>query len=324
LTSASNAASNYASTQKALADATKNLAEAQNAESEARKRHDEVMAESDASASQRQSVQKALANAVSETAEATRNLTLAQQEDSKAADEHGKTYIQRLQEQAGAAQQFLQTIITLYSMGLRGEALAQIGQMSAQAGITAGTELINGGEAAITETMRLVDATNGAATKIAELTTAGFIGTGVITANNTVKGFEDVMGEKGTGKKKLMQVMDRLAADLQRETTITVTTVHRSVYESVGLPGRAMGGPVTAEQAYVVGERGPEVFVPDVSGTIVPNHALPSPATGGLGGGITLNVYAGMGTDGGDVGRQIVDALRQYERRNGPVPITVR
>jgi hypothetical protein len=36
------------------------------------------------------------------------------------------------------------------------------------------------------------------------------------------------------------------------------------------LPGRASGGPVTAGQPYVVGERGKELFVPDVSGTVVP------------------------------------------------------
>lgn len=40
------------------------------------------------------------------------------------------------------------------------------------------------------------------------------------------------------------------------------------------LPGRADGGPVTAGQAYWVGERGPEPFVPSQSGTIIPNHAL--------------------------------------------------
>ncbi len=34
------------------------------------------------------------------------------------------------------------------------------------------------------------------------------------------------------------------------------------------LPGRANGGPVAANQAYMVGERGPEVFVPNSSGQI--------------------------------------------------------
>lgn len=37
--------------------------------------------------------------------------------------------------------------------------------------------------------------------------------------------------------------------------------------------GRASGGPVSAGQAYVVGERGPELFMPNVNGTIVPNGA---------------------------------------------------
>jgi phage-related minor tail protein len=35
-----------------------------------------------------------------------------------------------------------------------------------------------------------------------------------------------------------------------------------------GLPGRATGGPVSAGRGYVVGERGPELFVPSSSGRI--------------------------------------------------------
>lgn len=37
---------------------------------------------------------------------------------------------------------------------------------------------------------------------------------------------------------------------------------------------RAMGGPVSAGKAYLVGERGPELFRPVSSGAIVPNHAM--------------------------------------------------
>jgi hypothetical protein len=36
----------------------------------------------------------------------------------------------------------------------------------------------------------------------------------------------------------------------------------------LGLPGRATGGPVTGGRAFVVGERGPEIFVPTSSGRI--------------------------------------------------------
>lgn len=40
--------------------------------------------------------------------------------------------------------------------------------------------------------------------------------------------------------------------------------------------GRASGGPVDSNTPYMVGERGPELFVPRSSGSIVPNHALNS------------------------------------------------
>ena len=36
-------------------------------------------------------------------------------------------------------------------------------------------------------------------------------------------------------------------------------------------PGKAIGGPVNEGQPYIIGERGPELFVPNTSGTIVPN-----------------------------------------------------
>lgn len=39
-------------------------------------------------------------------------------------------------------------------------------------------------------------------------------------------------------------------------------------------PGRAAGGPVTGGMPYTVGERGPELFLPGQSGSIVPNHLL--------------------------------------------------
>ena len=40
-----------------------------------------------------------------------------------------------------------------------------------------------------------------------------------------------------------------------------------------GAPGRAHGGPVAAGRGYIVGERGPELFVPSGSGRIEPGRA---------------------------------------------------
>jgi phage-related minor tail protein len=40
------------------------------------------------------------------------------------------------------------------------------------------------------------------------------------------------------------------------------------------LPALAMGGPLAGGQPALVGEQGPEIFQPNTSGTIIPNHAL--------------------------------------------------
>lgn len=52
-----------------------------------------------------------------------------------------------------------------------------------------------------------------------------------------------------------------------------------------GLSGaRANGGPVTAGGSYLVGENGPEIYTPSVSGQIIPNHEIHSaPASSGEG-----------------------------------------
>lgn len=44
-----------------------------------------------------------------------------------------------------------------------------------------------------------------------------------------------------------------------------------------GLPGRATGGPVSPGRAFLVGERGPEVFVPTASGRIETGSGLGQP-----------------------------------------------
>ena len=52
----------------------------------------------------------------------------------------------------------------------------------------------------------------------------------------------------------------------------------------IGGKGKAAGGPVMGGASYMVGERGPEMFVPFTDGMIIPNHAL-------SGAGSTNNFY---------------------------------
>ena len=59
--------------------------------------------------------------------------------------------------------------------------------------------------------------------------------------------------------------------------TIDITAVDPNIVNSLGgLTPRANGGPVGAGQPYMVGERGPELFVPGAQGNIVPNNAMGS------------------------------------------------
>lgn len=58
-----------------------------------------------------------------------------------------------------------------------------------------------------------------------------------------------------------------------------------------GLPGKAIGGPVSANTPYMVGERGPEMFIPSTAGSITPNNKLDS-GSGGSTTYITNNISA--------------------------------
>ncbi len=53
----------------------------------------------------------------------------------------------------------------------------------------------------------------------------------------------------------------------------------------ISLPGRAVGGSVGGNTPYIVGERGPELFVPSQGGNIITNSAL-----SGMGGGSSVNL----------------------------------
>lgn len=75
------------------------------------------------------------------------------------------------------------------------------------------------------------------------------------------------------------------------------------------IKGKAMGGSVIQNVPYIVGERGPELFVPQTSGTIVPNTKT---ATN-----VTINVYAPSTIDEEGFSRAVVSALNNAQSRTG-------
>jgi len=61
--------------------------------------------------------------------------------------------------------------------------------------------------------------------------------------------------------------------------------------------GKAAGGPVTGGTPYVVGEKGPELFVPNSHGNIVPNHDMRG------GSNVVVNIDASGSSVQGDAGQ---------------------
>lgn len=84
-----------------------------------------------------------------------------------------------------------------------------------------------------------------------------------------------------SGKLSMDKLVDAILADFERialkQFVIQpVEDLVSSFASSLFSGARAAGGPVDAGSAYLVGEQGPELFVPNTSGTIAPNSALSS------------------------------------------------
>ena len=85
---------------------------------------------------------------------------------------------------------------------------------------------------------------------------------------------------------------------------------------SVTLSGaRANGGPVGGGRAYLVGERGPEIFVPGATGQITSNENL-NKALGSGGGGNSVvinqtNNFDGNGADNAELARMVAAATKK-------------
>jgi len=76
-----------------------------------------------------------------------------------------------------------------------------------------------------------------------------------------------------------------------------------SAITGIPMTGKAIGGSVQSGQPYMVGERGPEMFVPSRSGSIVPN--------GGTAGGINISVDARGASDPAAVRQQVELGIAQ-------------
>lgn len=134
------------------------------------------------------------------------------------------------------------------------------------------------------------------------------------------QGFEDAI----LSGQKLGEVVRSLGRDLVRLVFSQLVTqplaagIGGAIKSAFGF--RAMGGPVASGSPYVVGEKGPELFVPHASGTIVPNNKMGG-GSGSGSGSVTVNYNIAAG-----VSRAELAPILEQERRRlkAEIPDMVR
>ena len=137
-------------------------------------------------------------------------------------------------------------------------------------------------------------------------------------ASTIETGLVDAIEGAINGTKSLGDVARSVFGEIQRSL---IKFGVNALLGGIGIPGFANGGRPPVGKASVVGERGPELFVPDRAGTIVPNHQLGGSTN------IVVNVDAsgsaveGEEAEGRELGRLISVAVQseiiQQQRPGG-------
>ena len=116
-----------------------------------------------------------------------------------------------------------------------------------------------------------------------------------------------VMGTRSLGEAARAIVNDLASSLLRLGINTLLSRSFGGIFSN--LPGLANGGRASAGRSYLVGERGPEIFTPKSSGTVIPNNQIGG--SGGIVNNINVNVSAeGMQSNANeDRGKELGVAL---------------
>jgi len=234
------------------------------------------------------------------------------------------TFLENLIKQAAKAADFGDKVKQLLALGLSETALQQVLAAGADAGIKIADEIIAGGATVVEQVNTLVSATQTVADSVGEAAATQFYQAGITAGQALVDGIKSVIAAAGfsinaSGELENTRAMTQVANKLKAARSKTsqsgtklsvqerqsITDLANSL--GVSIPQMAAGGIVTGPTLALIGEAGPEAVVP-LSGR-----------NAGMGNTINVTVNAGMGADGTQIGREIVDAIKRYERVSGPV-----
>ena len=120
-----------------------------------------------------------------------------------------------------------------------------------------------------------------------------------IAAETISQGFEDAIMAGGKFREALRGIaQDLLRLFIRQQITAPLAAglgdffKGSTAFATLFKP-KALGGPVQSGTPYLVGERGPEIFMPSSSGTIVPSHRTAG-AAGGASINVTYNISSGV------------------------------
>jgi hypothetical protein len=234
------------------------------------------------------------------------------------------TFLENLVAQAAKAADFGTKVRQLLAMGLSESAISQVLSAGADAGIKIADEIIAGGATVVDQVNTLVSATQSVADAVGESAATQFYQAGVTSGEALVEGVKAAIAAAGfsisatgtivnqAGIDQVNKAIEKARSKKSKKGT-KISAGERKDIEAlaaslgVEVPAFAKGGIVTGPTLALIGEAGPEAVVP-LSGR-----------NAGMGNTINLTVNAGMGADGASIGREIVDAIKRYERTSGPV-----
>jgi hypothetical protein len=293
----------FGSAQNSSTDSISNAKDAQNELAKAQAEYDKSLKTTNIEAQQ-----TALENLQAAQTAATESITKK------------KSFIQVLQDQAALASTFAGKVQTLISMGLSESAISQVLQAGADAGTKIADEIIAGGATVVDQVNTLTTATQSVADAVGEASAAQFYSAGITAGQSLVDGVKAAIAAAGFSITAEGTIVNQGAIDLVNSTLAKYKKSGKGLSKKekqkitdlatqlgVDIPAMAKGGIVTGPTLALIGEAGPEAVVP-LSGR-----------NSGLGNTINLTVNAGMGADGASIGREIVDAIKRYERTSGPV-----
>jgi len=259
-----------------------------------------------------------------------------------------ENFLKGLTDQAVQATAFANKVKQLVVLGLNERAIRQVLAAGFEAGSKIADYIIAGGQTIVEQVNQLTDAVAYVADEVGTMGAANFYQAGIDQGQALVDGIKAALEAARAELKAIVDSLSTSSAgagggagpevlaptggnppakqkpviNLSKLTTSAVSKIassmsgasdvaarsYTALAQAYGVTRFAKGGIVTGPTNALIGEAGPEAVVP-----------LTGKNSGVMGAIYNISVNAGVGTNGAQVGAQIVEAIKKYERTSGQV-----